>query len=168
MTELDPKRLLAEAEANGRVFRIKSGWRGFIYFAAVLMCILVITLPFGIWFFIVARRARVGLTDEGFAVSWFLTKAYAWEDIESFQPQRLHFNAAGQGGLVGALAVAAAGAVIAKKTQGLKGPLMFKLKGKRGQRAIQAHAVENSLEMARQMEQHTNLVILEPEGEQAG
>lgn len=161
MEQLDPKRLLAEAESNGRVFKIKSGWRGFMYFAAVLMCILIITLPVGIWFIVVARRARVGLTDEGFAVSWFLTRAYAWGDIESFEPQRLNLSAGGQGGLVGALAVAAAGAVIAKKTQGLKGPLMFKLKGKRGQKALQAHAIENSVEMAQQMERHTNLVILE-------
>lgn len=163
MSELDPQAMLEKAEANGKVYRIKKGWRRFFYFAVFLMTILVITIPIAIWFFIVARRARVGITDEGFAVSWFTNKAYAWGDIVSFEPQRLQMSAGGQGGLVGALVVAAASHAIANKSQGLNGPLMFRVQGKKMPLAIQAHAVENSVEMAKEMERYTGMTILTTE-----
>ena len=160
MKQLDPQAILAQAEANGKIYPMKSGWRKFMWFAVFLMAILVITIPIAIWFGIVARRGRVGITDEGFAVSWFTNKAYAWEDIESFEQQRMHMSAGGQGGLIGALVVAAASEAIASKSKGLNGPIIFKLKGKRGQKFIPAHSIENSLEMAKEMEQHTGLALL--------
>ena len=52
------------------------------------------------------------------------------------------------GGLVGM----AAAATVSKKNQGLKGPITLKLKGKRMPKVIPAHTIENSLEMARQVE----------------
>jgi hypothetical protein len=161
--KLDPEKLLEQAEASGSVYKIKSGWAKFFYFAAFLMFIFVVTIPVSIWFIIVGRRARVAITDEGFAVAWFFKKAYAWEDIESFESQRLSMSAGGQGGLVGALAVAAASEVIAKKSKGLNGPLMFRLKGKKQPLALQGHAIENSVAMAQEMERHTGLVILQSE-----
>ena len=168
MKQLDPQQMLQQAEQAGTVFKIKSGWRKFMWFAVFLMAILVITIPVAIWFGIVATRARVGLTDEGFAVSWFTNKAYAWDDIESFEQQRMSMSAGGQGGLVGALIVAAANEAIAAKTQGLNGPIIFKIKGKRGQKFIPAHQIENSLEMAKLMEQHTGLSLLVSEDGKVG
>jgi hypothetical protein len=168
MKKLDAKQLLEQAEAAGKIYPMKSGWRKFMWFAVFLMAILVITIPVAIWFGIVAKRGRVGITDEGFAVSWFTNQAYAWEDIESFEQQRLQMSAGGQGGLVGALAVAAASEIIANKSKGLNGPIIFKLKGKRGQKFIPAHSIDNSLEMAQEMEKHTGLAILISEDGKVG
>lgn len=162
MTKLDGAALLAEAEKNGQIYPIKPGWRKFMYFAGVLMCLLVITIPLGIWFFLMAPKCRLGITKEGFAIKWFTTNAYAWSDIESFVPVPLHFHAAG-GGLVGALISTAASAAVAAKTQGLKGPLQFKVKGKWGYRQIPAHAIQNSLAMVEEMERQSGLVILPKE-----
>jgi hypothetical protein len=50
--------------------------------------------------------------------------------------------------------------MVSKKTEGLKGPLQFRLRGKKMPRMIPAHTIENSLEMARQMEQLSGLPIL--------
>lgn len=156
MAKLDGKAMLEEADKSGRIYRIKSSWKKTFIFAGVLMCLLVITIPVGIWFFLIPGKARVGMTDEGFAIKWFGTRAYRWEDIEAFQPQ--HFNISGHG-VVGALA----GVAIAAKTEGLKGPLSFKLKGKKMWTQMPAHAIERSAEMAREMEQHTGLTILPEE-----
>ena len=139
-----------------------------MWFAVFLMAILVITIPIAIWFGIVAKRARVGITDEGFAVSWFTNKAYAWDDIESVEQQRMRMSAGGQGGLVGALVVAVANEAIANKTQGLNGPIIFKLKGKRGQKFVPAHQIEDSLRMAKLMEEHTGLALLVSEDGKVG
>lgn len=164
-TQLDGKRVLAEAEQNGQLYRIKSGWKGMMIFAGVLTCLLIITLPLGIWLIIISGKARVGLNDEGFAIKWFTTNAYRWEDIEAFRPVGLHFHVHGQG-LVGALVGVAASAAVSARTEGLKGPLGYKLKGKGGWREMPAHAIANSVAMAKEFERRTGLVIFpKPEGE---
>lgn len=166
MIKLDKKALLEEAERDGQVYRIKSGWKKYFIFAGVLMCLLVLTLPLGIWFFFIAKNARLGIAEKGFVLKWMGTLAVAWEDIDSFVPVPLHFHASG-GGLVGALAAAAASAAVAAKTEGLKGPLQFKIKDKWGTKMIPAHAIENSVAMAKEMEKRTGLTIFPPE-EEAG
>ena len=163
-TKLDGKQVLADAESNGQLYRIKSGWKGMMIFAGVLTCLLVITIPLGIWFFFIAGKARVGLNDEGFAIKWFTTNAYRWEDLEAFRPVGLHFHVHGQG-LLGAVVGMAASAAVSARTEGLKGPLGYKLKGKRGWREMPAHAIERSVAMAEEFERRTGLVIFpKPEG----
>lgn|GEM_PF-1123177 len=158
---------LEQAEASGHLYRIKSGWKGMMIFAGVLTCLLVITIPIGIWFFITASKARVGVTEEGFAIRWFTTNAFRWDEIEAFRPVGLHFHVSG-GGLVGALVGAAASSAVAARTEGLKGPLGFKVKGKKMFREMPAHAIERSVAMAQQFEQYTGLTIFpKPEGEEA-
>ncbi len=147
ITKLDSKSLFVQAEQSGRIFRMKSGWRRMQIFAGVICCLPVITIPLGIWIIIRANKARMGLTEEGFAFTYLTTVAYRWSDIESFTLSRMSSSMFG-GGLVGA----AAAATVQKKTQGLKGPLQFKVKGKRSLRMIPAHTIENSMEMARQIE----------------
>ena len=63
------------------------------------------------------------------------------------------------GGLVG---VATAAAVKAR-TQGLKGPLNIKVKGKRFPLAIPAHTIEDSLHMATEMERLSGMPFLPAE-----
>ncbi|TNF38036.1 MAG: hypothetical protein EP329_01530 [Deltaproteobacteria bacterium] len=164
-TKAEGKQWLAEAEQNGQLYRIKSGWKGMMIFAGVLTCLLVITLPLGIWMFFVAKNARVGITDKGFAISWFGTSAFRWDELEAFRPVALNFHVHG-GGLVGALVGVAASAAVSARTEGLKGPLGYKLKGKRMFREMPAHAIENSVAMAQEMEKHSGLTIFpKAEGE---
>ena len=54
---------------------------------------------------------------------------------------------------------AAISTAVAAKTQGLKGPLRFKVKGG-GWKIIPAHTIQNTYEMAREMEKRTGLKIL--------
>ncbi|MBN1772072.1 MAG: hypothetical protein JXB32_12460 [Deltaproteobacteria bacterium] len=161
MTKLDANALLAEAESKGLVFKMKSGWRKAMYFAGVLSCLPIITIPFGIWIFVMARRACVAVADRGFVVRSFTTRAYAYEDVERFTPIGMQMHVHG-GGLVGALAGAAVGAVVEAKTQGVKGPIQFKLKGKWMPLQLPAHTVENSVAMVQALEQRSGQTILPP------
>ena len=158
LSKLDGKLLLEQAEQSGRIFWMKSSWRRMQIFAGVLCCIMIIPIPLGIWIIIRARKARMGITEEGFAYTYLTTIAHRWSDIESFTISEMSSFAFG-GGLVGAAAVA----VVKKKTQGLKGPLRFKLKGKRSFRMIPAQTIENSMEMARQMELLSGISFLPSE-----
>ncbi|MCB9736433.1 MAG: hypothetical protein H6745_27970 [Deltaproteobacteria bacterium] len=165
--KLNGKQVLADADQNGLLFPIKPGWRKYMIFAGVLMCLLIITIPLGIWFFVMAGKCRLGMNDEGFAVKWFTTNAYRWDDIEAFRPAPLSFNVhiAGGGlvgGLIAGVASAAASSAVAKRTAGINGPVSFKLKGKRMWLQFPAHAIQNSVEMAREMERRTGLEILPP------
>ena len=155
VTKLDGKLLLEQAENSGRVYRVKSGWRKMQIFAGLLCCLLVFTIPLGIWIIVRARRARMGLTVEGFAFTYLTTIAYRWSDVESFSLIGMSGSMFG-GGLVGVATAAA----VEKKTQGLKGPLQFTLKGKKRPIMIPAHTIENSIEMAREMERLSGLSFL--------
>jgi hypothetical protein len=161
MVKLDANALLAEAASKGLVFKMKSGWRKAMYFAGVLSCLPIITIPFGIWIILMARRACVAVADRGFVVRSFTTNAYAYEDIERFTPMGLHMHVSG-GGLVGALAGAAVGAAIEVKTEGVKGPIQFKVKGKWVPLQIPAHTCENSMAMVQAIEQRSGHAILAP------
>ena len=152
---LDAKALLEQAEAAGRIYPMRAGWRRAQIFAGVCCCILIITIPLGIWIIARARKACVGLTEEGFAFRYLTTVAHRWSDIESFSLTTM--NASMYGGGLAGMAVAS---MVAKRTEGLRGPLQFKLRGKKMPRMIPAHTIENSLEMARQMEQLSGLPIL--------
>jgi hypothetical protein len=167
MIKLDAKALLAEAEGKGLVFKMKSGWRKAQYFAAALCFLPVITLPFGIWIILMARRACIAVADRGFVVRSFTTRAYAYEDIERFTPLGLNIHVSG-GGLVGALAGAAVSAAVEAKTQGVKGPIQFKVKGKWVPQMMPAHTVENSIAMVRAIEQRSGHTILAPEAPAPG
>ena len=158
ISKLDGKSLLEQAELSGRVFRVKSGWRKLQIFAGLLCCLMIITIPLGIWIIVRARKARIGLTAEGFAFTYLTTVAYRWSDIESFTLVGMNASMFG-GGLVGVATAAA----VKKKTQGLKGPLRFTLKGKKRLFMIPAHTIENSMEMAREMERLSGISILPPE-----
>lgn len=126
-------------------------------FAGVLCCLLVLTIPLGIWIIVRARKARMGLTEDGFAFTYLTTIAYRWSDIESFTLTGMNAAMFG-GGLVGVAAAA-----VQKKTQGLKGPLQFRLKGKKLPKMIPAHTIENSLEMVMEMERLSGISFLPPE-----
>ncbi len=156
--KLDGKELLLQAERTGRIFPMKSGWKKMQMFAGILCCLLIITIPLGIWIIIRARKACVGLTEEGFAFTYLTTVAHRWSEIESISVSGMSSAMFG-GGLVGVAAAAA----VAKKTQGLKGPIHFKLKGKRSSKIIPAHTIENSLEMARQIELLSEISFLPTE-----
>lgn len=152
------RNLMERAETSGRTFPMKASWRRAQVFAGVLTCFLIITIPLGIWMIIRARKAKVGVSEEGFVFTYLTTFGYRWDEIEEFHVSGLSGMAFG-GGLIGLAAASA----VQKKTQGLKGPLQFKVKGKRGLKMIPAHTIENSLEMARQMEQLSGLSILPAE-----
>ena len=128
-------------------------------FSAVLICLLIVTIPIGIWIFSIAGKARLGIGREGFAMKWFTTAAYRWSDIESIQLSDLPTNAWGHG-LVGAVARAA----VVARTEGLKGPLFVKVRGKFDRVGIPAHQLQNSAEMAQEMERRTGFQILPAEG----
>ena len=159
MDKIDGKALLEQADrGQGIVYPVKPGWKKAVIFAGVLTCLLIITLPLGIYFIVAAGKNRMAITDEGFAIKWFTTKAFRWSDVEAFNPSSMHFHAGG-GGLVGALAAVTAEAVVKRKTQGIKGPIQFKVKGKRGWRVIPAHVLQNSLELAQELEKRTGLQV---------
>lgn len=156
--KLDGKLLLEQAEQSGKIFPTKDSWRRLQIFAGILACLMIIPIPLGIWIIIRARKARVGLTEEGFAFTYLTTVAYRWSDIESF-------TASGMGGAMygGGLVGMATAAAVEKKTQGLKGPLFFKVKGKRSRQMIPAHTIENSMEMAMEMERLSGISFLSSE-----
>ena len=156
--KLDGKLLLEQAEQTGIVFPTKDSWRRLQIFAGVLTCLMIIPIPLGIWIIIRARKARVGLTPEGFAFTYLTTVAYRWSDIESFTVSGMSGSMYGAG-LVG-MATAAA---VENKTQGLKGPLYFKVKGKRNRQMIPAHTIKNSLGMAIEMERLSGISFITAE-----
>lgn len=158
LTKLDPKVILEEGARTQQVYKLKPSWRRYMRFAAILTCLLVITLPLGIWMYIVAGKAHVALGQEGLALKLFGTKAWAWTDIEKFDVSSLSGSAMG-GGLIG---IALASAVSAR-TDGLKGPLMMKLKGRKMPVQIPAHQIDGSVAMAREIEARTGLSIFPPE-----
>lgn len=159
MQKLNAKEMLAQADQTGQIHRMKSGWRKAQIVCGVCLCLLILTIPLGIWIFHIARNARLGTTDEGFALKWFGTKAWAWSDIEAVKRGNIQFSSGGTG-LVGALAAAAVSHAVAKRTQGLNGPLSFKVKGKRLWVHIPAHALERSVEFAEELERRTGLEVL--------
>ncbi len=152
---IDKKALLAAAEQVGKFFPMKGAWRGMQVFAGVLCCILVITIPLGVWIIISARKAGVGITEEGFAYRYLTTVAGRWGDVESVTLSSMSGAEFG-GGLVG---LAAASAVKARTT-GLKGPLYLKMRGKRLPVMVPAQMIENSVEMALEMERLSGVTFL--------
>ena len=161
MAKLNGAAILKEAEEAGLVYRMKPGWRKAFVFAGVLMCLLIITIPLGIWFMVIPRSARLGIGKEGFVLKWIGTATFAYADIKEFRPASLHVNVGG--GIVGALVGLAVTSAIEAKTAGLKGPLQFKQKGKWMWSVIPAHAIENSVAMAKEIEKRTGLPILPSE-----
>jgi hypothetical protein len=153
--------LLERAEMTGRTFPMKNSWRKAQVFAGVLTCFLILTIPLGVWMIMRARKARVGISEEGFVFTYLTTFGYHWNEIEEFHVSGMSGMTFG-GGLIGVAAAAA----VQKKTVGLKGPLQFKVKGKRGLKMIPAHTIENSLEMARQMEQLSGIQFLPQDSSQ--
>jgi len=158
---LNGKELMARADrGEGSVFPIGPGWKKALYFAGFLCCILIIGLPIGVWIILSARKNCLAINDEGFAMRWFTTRAWRWSEIEEFRRSSMNFHSAG-GGLVGALVAGAARAAVEAKTKGLKGPIGFKVKGKRGWVQIPAHTLQNSALLAREMEVRTGLPIFQ-------
>lgn len=160
LTKLDKKTVLEEAARTNQVYPLKASWRKFTKFAAVLCCLLIITIPLGIWMWIMANKAHVAIGEEGFALKLFGTRTWAYKDIESFSAAGLGGHAMG-GGLVG---VALASAVSAR-SEGLRGPLMIKLKDRKIPNQIPAHQIQRSVAMARELEKRTGLEIFPPEAE---
>lgn len=160
MDKHERKALLEIADMNGSVYRVKSGWTRSQIFAGVACCILILTIPLGIWIIICAKRARMGLTNEGFAFTYLGTIAARWSDIESMTLSGMNASTFG-GGLVGL----AAASMVKSKTQGLKGPIHVKLKDKRMPLIIPAHTIENSYEMAREMERLSGISFLPEPGQ---
>jgi len=155
---IDKKALMASAEENGRFYPMKGGWRGMQTFAGVLCCLLIITIPLGIWIIVKSRKAGLGITGEGFAYRYLTTIAARWEDVESITLSSMSGAEFG-GGLVG---LAAASAVKAKTT-GLKGPLYFKVKGRKLGMMVPAQMLDNSVEMALEIERLSGVTFLPEE-----
>ena len=158
LTKLDGKAVMEEAERDQQVYKLKASWRRFQIFAGILMCLLVIGLPFGIWFIVAANRSQVGIGKEGFAFRMFRTRTWAWRDIESFSVGTL--NASGMGGGLVGLALASS---VTARTEGLRGPLLMKLVDRKWPAQLPAHQIERSVAMAREMERRTGLTIFPPE-----
>jgi hypothetical protein len=155
-TRLDSTKVLEMAESSGRVYPMKAGWRKSQILAGVLCCFPFVPLfPLGLFIISRAKKAKVGLSDEGFAFRYLGTVVGRWSDIESITVGSM--NAAGFGG--GLIGVAAA-AVVSSKTQGLKGPLMIKMKGKRMPLQIPAQMIEGSMEMAREIQRFSGISFL--------
>jgi hypothetical protein len=152
---LDKKALMAAAEESGRFYPMKGGWRNMQVFAGVLCCLLVLGIPLGVWIIIRARKAGAGVTEEGFGHRYLATVAGRWSDVESIALSSMSGAEFG-GGLVG---LAAASAVKAR-TQGLKGPILVKIRGRRFPVTIPAHTLENSVEMALEMERLSGVSFL--------
>lgn len=157
---LDHSELLSRAEMEGHVWYMKPGWRKWQVFAGVLCCLLILTIPLGIWIIVKAKKARVGLTEEGFAFTYLGSVSGRWSEVESITPVGMGSMTFG-GGLVG-LAVAS---TVKARTEGLKGPLHIKMKGRRTPKIIPAHTIDRSLEMALEMERLSGIEFLPREGE---
>ena len=116
---IDAKLLVEQAEQSGRTYPMKAGWRKSQIFAGVLCCFPFVPLfPLGLYIISKAKKARVGITEEGFAFSYLGTVAGRWSDVESISLGSMNASMYG-GGLVGV----ATAAVVASKTEGLKGPI---------------------------------------------
>lgn len=155
---IDKKALMASAEEAGRFYPMKGGWRKMQIFAGVICCLPIVTIPFGVWIIVKARKAGVGITDEGFAYRYLTTIAARWEDVESITLSSMSGAEFG-GGLVG---LAAASAVKAKTT-GLKGPLYMKVKGRKLGMMVPAQMLENSVEMGLEFERLSGATFLPEE-----
>jgi hypothetical protein len=168
MAKIDKKAWIAQAQAAGTIYPVKKGWRKTQMFAAILMCLLIIGIPFGIWMIFRIRKAHAGVTPEGFYMHLYGTNAVRWEDVEDMRMGQFRVHVQG-GGLVGALAGAAVAHAVEKRTLGLKGPIEYKLKGKRMWRMFPANMVENSADLGLLAEQRTGARFvpddLRPEGE---
>lgn len=159
MAAIDKKAWIAQAQAAGTVYPVKAGWRKTQMFAAVLTCLLIITIPLGVWMIMRIRKAHAGTTPEGFYLNLYGTNAVRWSDISELRLGNLNIHVQG-GGLVGALAGVAVSAAVAKRTVGLKGPIQYKLNGKRMWRMFPAHMIDNSVEFGLQVEQQTGIRFL--------
>jgi hypothetical protein len=163
--KLDVKETIAKAEKDGSIYLITGKWKKLFIFAGLLSCLLILGIPLGIWIIVAAKKSRVGFTDEGFAFQGIGSWAWRWEDVEEFRTSD-SMNLSGGGGIVGALAGAAISSAVSAKTQGLKGPLRFKIKEKRVWKQLPAHTIQNNVEMALEMERRTGLPIFpQPDAE---
>lgn len=155
----DASALLERARRENRFYPMKSGWRRAQYFAGFLCCLLVVGIPLGIWIFVRAAKAGVGVTQEGFAFRYLTTVSAGWAEVESITASGMSGAAFG-GGLLGAATAAA----VKAKTKGLKGPLTIKLRDKRMAKTIPAQMIDSSMEMAREMERLSGMEFLPGEG----
>lgn len=158
MGGIDGKALIALAQSVGQFYPMKSGWRNYQIFAGVLTCLLVITIPLGVWIIIRARKAGIGVNEEGFAFRYLSTVSFRWDEVESITLAGLTGAEFG-GGLVGLAAASA----VKKRSEGLKGPIHVKLHGKRVPKVIPAHMMEDSVRMAQKMEKLSGLSFLPDE-----
>jgi len=158
MGSIDGKALIALAESMGQFYPTKAGWRNLQVFAGVLSCLLILTIPIGIWIIVKARKAGIGITEEGFAFRYLTTVSARWDEVEGITATGMSAATFG-GGLVGVAAAAA----VKSRTQGLKGPLNFRIKGRRMPVMIPAHTIEDSLHMAMQMERLSGISFLPEE-----
>ncbi len=160
LTKLDAKAILAEAAQSGQIYKLKPSWRRLQIFAGVLLCLLIIGIPIGIYFIIASGKAQVGLGKDGLAFKMYGTRTWAWRDIESFSVGNLSMNVGG--GLVGALVGAAVSSAIEARSEGLRGPIYIKLKDRRFPQMFPAQQIQGSVAMAREMERLSGLPIFPP------
>jgi len=155
---IDGKALIALAHSVGQFYPMKSGWRNYQIFAGVLTCLLIITIPLGVWIILRARKAGIGINEEGFAFRYLNTIAFRWDEVETITLSGLSGAEFG-GGLVGLAAASA----VKKRSQGLKGPIHVKLHGKRVPKMIPAHMMEDSVRLAQEMERLSGISFLPEE-----
>lgn len=141
--KLDVNEILSKVEMDGQIYYAKESWKKFFIFAGVLICLFIITIPFGIWIILVVKKSRVGLTDDGFVFKGIGSFAWCWEDIEEFGTISSANMVIHGGGVAGVLVGSVILSVVAVKIQGLKGLFRFKIKGK-GWKFFFVHIIVNS------------------------
>ena len=90
-------------------YRYTGTYRKFMIFAGVLVCLLIITLPLGVWLIYIGVRGRVEVGPEGLVARHIRTRRIQFADIERFGIMTVAVR--GQGIL---------GALIARKIHGGK------------------------------------------------
>ena len=81
-------------------YRFTSKYRGMMIFAGILMLLLVLTIPFGIWFIVIGVRGRVVLGDEEMAVTHFTTKRIRYADVARLGQMQVAISGQGILGLL--------------------------------------------------------------------
>lgn len=155
---IDGKALIDLAQSVGQFYPMKDGWKKAQTFAGALCCLLVLTIPLGVWIIMRARKAGIGINEEGFAFRYLTTVAFRWDEVESITLSNLSGAEFG-GGLVGMAAASA----VKKRSAGLKGPMHIKLKNKRRSTMIPAHTIDDSVRMAMAMERLSGISFIPAE-----
>ena len=83
-----------------RVYHVHAGAKTAYTVVGVLVSLLVITIPLGIWIIVASRRARVTLDERGFRVKMFGTISLPWDQIARVGLLRISVQGGGVAGIL--------------------------------------------------------------------